>query len=527
MQTKKTAKAMPLGKRRARTGPCRVVLLNPPTAAGSSEPLLNMAYLASALNKKGHRAIVLDAKAPFKPLSEQDIARKVRSFKPDFIGITLTITFLPKTYSYLKRLKKLGIPIVAGGPHANCLPEEVLEHGADIVSIGEGEITIAELADYFKGKRRLETIAGICFKTKAGRFKYTKPRPLIQDLDSIPFPDFRAFPIAHYTGSTDPDSNSVFWAIFSSRGCPFNCVFCSSHNVFGRTFRARSPENFFREIKILAKKYGAKRFAFQDDEAFINKKRVIEFCRLVRESKLGIGFSARLRVDSLDEKMLEAMKSSGFARLAFGIESFSNDSLKKMNKNYTTKQIFKGFKDLEKTGFKYVHFNNLVGFPWESPKHLEECVKKIAKIPKGIVYFCGANTLIPYPGTKLYNDNHRKFGFTNWWLDPARNSEEKPVGSKTFFKLFLSSYAPLYLKDRFWKHGREMEKAIENFCWQVSSMQLKRCLNPLEFALAYNFSKASWHVWKKSPLLERILFFLPVKIVKKLGTDEKTKFRNY
>ena len=101
----------------------------------------------------------------------------------------------------------------------------------------------------------------------------------------------------------------------------YNCIFCSSHNVFGRTYRARSPENVFKEIEQLAEKFGAEAFAFQDDEAFINKKRIIEFCNLAKKSKYPLRFSARLRIDSLDEKMLRTMKESGFKRLAFGIES--------------------------------------------------------------------------------------------------------------------------------------------------------------------------------------------------------------
>ena len=506
---------------------CRAIFLNPPTAAGSSEPLLNMAYLASAMRAKGHEAIVLDAKATHKPLDEKAIEKKVREFRPDFIGVTLTITYIPATYLYLKRLKKLGIPIVAGGPHANCVPEEVIANGADIVSIGEGEETIVELADYFLGRKRLETIAGICFRNKDGSHKYTKPRVLIEDLDSIPFPDFRDFPIENYTGSKDPDSNSVFWAIFSSRGCPFNCIFCSSHNVFGRTFRARSPENVFDEIRDIHEKYGAKRFAFQDDEAFINKKRVIEFCDLVKKSGLGISFSARLRVDSLDEEMLMAMKESGFTRLAFGIESFNDESLEKMNKKYTTGQIFQGLGILKKTGFRHIHFNNLVGFPWENPSHLEDCANKISKIPKGIVYFCGANTLIPYPGTKLYQDNHKKYGFTGWWLNPEMNSEKEVCSKGAFFMEFVSSYAPLYSEELFWGHGEEMKKALNEFCWRVSSMQLKRCFGFWEYLSAYWLSRASWLIWKLNPGLEKALFYIPKKVVKALGFAEKAQFRNY
>lgn len=508
--------------------PCRIVLLNPPTAADSNEPLLNLAYLSSTLKKAGHDVLVLDATAPYCPLNEKEIEKKILEFNPHFIGVTLTITNILKTYGYLKRLGQLSIPIVAGGPHANCLPEEVLHHGADIVAIGEGEKTILDLAGYFLGRKKLEEIPGLCFRKRDSSVCYTQMRPLIKDLDLIPFPDFSFFPISHYSGIDDPDSSSIFWAIFSSRGCPYNCIFCSSHNVFGRTFRIRSAENVFEEVEKLAEEYGARHFAFQDDEAFINKERILSFCNLVSQSQYKLSFSARLRIDSLDEKMLINMKNAGFTRLAFGIESFNDESLLKMNKMYTSKDIFDGFEKLERANFRIVHFNNLVGFPWETPEHLEDCIKKISKIPKSIIFFSAVNTLIPFPNTKMYADYHEQYGFTDWWIDKDKVYRPfDPRASKTFFMLFLSMYGPLYYEDIFWKHSKKMKKAIHDFCWKIASMQLKRCLSFWEYFLVFNLSKASYYVWKRSPLLENIVFYIPKTLVKLLKIHEKADFTKY
>lgn len=506
---------------------CRVVLLNPPTAAESSEILLNLAYLSATLKKAGHDVLVIDSNAPYRRLNESEIEKKILEFKPHFIGVTLTITYIVQTYDYFKRLRKLSIPIVAGGPHANCLPEEVLNHGADIVAIGEGEETINEIAAYFLGRKKLQEIKGICFRKNDGTPSYTAMRPLIQDLDGISFADFSAFPSSYYTGTDDPNTSKIFWAIFSSRGCPFNCIFCSSHNVFGRTFRARSAENVFQEVEDLAEKYGARYFAFQDDEAFISKDRIIKFCDLAIKSPFKLNFSARLRIDSLDEKMLIMMKNAGFSRLAFGLESFDDESLLKMNKHYNVETVFKAFETLEKAKFKYIHFNQLVGFPWETPEHLKNGLEKISKISRFIVYFCCVATLIPFPKTKLYDDYHAQYGFTEWWLDPKRNSKVKSTASDAFFMMFLSMYGPLYCDDIFWNHSKEMKKAINNFCLKVSSMQLRRCLNFCEFQFAYNLSKISHFVWKRSPKIENVLFYVPKKIAKFLKLDKKASFINY
>lgn len=509
------------------SGGCRVVLLNPPTAAPSSEILLNLAYLSATLKKAGHKVLVIDPNAPFHKLSEEEINKKILEFKPHFIGITLTITYVVHSYEYIKRLKALSIPIVCGGPHANCLPEEVLNNGADLVGIGEGEQTILEIADYFLGKRRLEDILGICFRKKDGAVHYTPMRPLIRDLDQIPFPDFSGFPISYYTGIDDPRSSSLFWAIFSSRGCPFNCIFCSSHNVFGRTFRARSSQNVFDEIDMLAKEFGARHFAFQDDEAFINKERVIAFCDMVKQSPIKMTFSARLRMDSLDKDMLVAMREAGFRRLAFGLESFSQESLFKMNKNHTIAQLFEGFDALEKADIRYIHFNQLVGFPWETPQHLKESLEQIKRIPKGIVYFCCTVTLIPFPKTKLYEDYHKEYGFTDWWLDPKKNSTVNLQVSKSFFILFMGEFVPLYSNDIFWRHTEEMRKAIHAFCWDVAKLQYERIFTPTELFFIMGLSKASHKLWEISPQLESAVFAIPKWVVKSMKLPNKTNFSNY
>jgi len=504
---------------------CRAVLLNPPTAAPSSQMLLNLAYLSAALKQAGHEVLVLDATAPHRRLSEADVEREVRGFAPHFIGVTLTITWIPATYAYLERLARLGVPIVAGGPHANCLPEEVLAHGPRIVAVGEGEETVVELADHFLGRKPLEAIAGLCFRRGDGSVHFTARRPLIEDLDRVAFPDYASFPIARYTGSPDPHSNPIFWSVFSSRGCPYNCIFCSSHNVFGRTYRARSPRNVFQEIEHVAETYGARVFAFQDDEAFINKQRIIEFCGLARGSRYPLKFSARLRVDSLDAEMLAAMRAAHFVRLSFGIESLDDETLRGINKKYDVATVVRGFRLLDEAGFPAISFNNIVGFPWETPEHLGRSLDQIARIPPGLVYFSFTATPTPYPGTELYERYHAEYGFTDWWLDPSRNgAPASPPAAGAFFMLFLFGHGPLYAAEGFWRHGPRMQRAIEDFCWRLSRMYLRRCLRAHEFAFAYGLARASHWLWRRSPRLERALFGPFVRLARRLGLDRKATF---
>jgi len=503
----------------------KVVLLNPPTAFNSRGVLLNLAYLSAKLKQEGHIVKIIDAIAPYNTLSESEVKNIVEIYKPDFIGITLPIDYLPDTYDFIKYLSSIKIPIVAGGPHANCLPEEVLNHSVDIVVLGEGENTIIELTDYFLGKKKLEDVSGICYKSKDGSFKYTKQQPLIHDLDSIPFPDLDSFPIKNYTGSNNPSSSPTFWSIFSSRGCPYNCTFCSSHNVFGRNYRSRSPKNIVKEIEEVSEKYGAHMFAFQDDEAFIDKKRIIEFCNLIKEKKLNLKFSARMRIDNLDVDMLRNMKYVGFKRLAFGIESLNDETLLKVNKMYKVKNVFEGFEILKEVRFRAIHFNLIIGFPWETPEHLNKNFEEIKKFDKSHLLFISTVNPVPYPGTKLYEDHYKEYEFDGWWLDEKRNSKQPQV--KSFFMLFMFSQFPLFKKDLFWNYSPEMEKAIEKFCFDVASYCLKQHYSLSLFLAIYYLCKASHLIWKKAPLLERILFYPLKKIVEFTKLDKRMKFVNY
>lgn len=484
----------------------RILLLNPPTAAVSTEVLLNLAYLAASLRKEGHEVKIIDATAPHKPVTSNEIKRIVAEFEPHFIGVTLTITYLPQTYLYLKGLRKAGIPIVAGGPHANCLPEEVLENGADIVAIGEGEETIVELADYFLGKRELSKINGICYRDGNGKFFYTPRRSLIENIDLIPFPDFSDFPIKNYTGSSNVNSNPIFWSLFTSRGCPFDCTFCSSHNVFGRTVRTRSARNIYDEINGLVERFGVEKITFQDDEILCSKKRFLELCELILDVGLKIKMSIRTRIDSIDEDILEKAKLVGLTRISFGIESWNDDTLTKINKKYEVDTIHKKFKVIEKTNFPYVSFNNIIGFPWESTEHLQRNIQEISKIPKGIAYFTTVVTPIPYPKTALYDQYHQQFGFTDWWLNP-KNQPQIITDRKPFFMYFAPGIHPIHTDNNFWNYSKKQRREIMTFKWTVFGLFLRRHFNIFQYMVIILGCRVSYFLWKSSPAAEQFVFW--------------------
>lgn len=493
-----------------KTNKARVILLNPPTASVSTEIMLGLAYLASTLRRSGHEVKVIDATAPYAPMSREEIEKTILDFKPDFIGITITISYIAQTYAYLETLRKIGIPVVAGGSHVNPLPEEALAHGADVVAIGEGEQTILELADYFCGNTRdMSAINGLCFKDDRGNIRRTPPRALIKDIDSIPFPAFEDFPIRNYTGSDDVDSNPNFWSVFTSRGCPFNCTFCCGHNVFGRSSRLRSAENVFDEIRYLVNTYGAKKITFQDDEILLSRERVLKLCDLIKKDGLKFKMSIRSRITSIDEELLNRLREAGLTRISFGIESWNDDTLNKVKKRYMVKDIEKSIEILDRTRFPLVHLTTLIGFPWETKEHLRENLRVLSKIPRSIRYFLTVGIPVPYPNTELYNEYREQYGFANWWLDPDKDFNNFfPKEPRPVFFFLAKSMGALYFADLYWLYPKRWWRDMEWFVWKVYSLQLRRHFNIIERMFAYWLARASYRAWKTSPKLENSLFKL-------------------
>lgn len=485
----------------------RVLLLSPPTAADSSEPLLNLASLAATLRSFGHQVKIIDATAPFNKKSAEEIENEIKGFQPHFIGITLTITYIPQSYEFIKKLRLLGIPIIAGGPHPNACPQEVLKNGVDIVCIGEGEKTIVEIAEYIMGKRDLSSVNGICYRSKDGKFVISCPRTLIEDLDTLSFPSFVDFPIHNYTGNDDPESNPIFWSVFSSRGCPFDCIFCSSHNVFGRTMRLRSAENVVREIKELVERFKIKTIAFQDDEILCKKDRFLEFCKTISNLKLYLKMSIRTRINSIDPEILAYAKRAGITRISFGIESWDDETLLKINKKYDVRAIHRHFGYLSEAQPLYVSFNNIIGFPWETRKHYQNTIREIKKIPLNVKFFTAALTPIPFPKTKLYEDYHEKFNFTEWWLDPNKHAKVEYVKNTVpFFMKFMESFHTLYSKNMFWNYTNQQLRDISWFSWTLFGVFLKRSSNLFEYILLMFLCRFSHWLWWKNKKWEYSIF---------------------
>jgi len=380
----------------------KVLLVNPSYARlfqkikGSEwiAPPLGLAYLAAVLEKAGHEVKIFDMQA-----EEITIEHELKSFSPDMVGVYFSTPFYTDVMQILTQVKELNPKIVTlvGGPHPTVVPEETAKQKCiDFVVHGEGEETITELVEKYKSKD-LSDVKGIAYK-KNKRVVVNPPRPLIKNLDSIPFP-------AHHLLKMDRYSHPLMrgrkiMSVLTSRGCPYNCTFCTK-NIFGSTFRARSAENVLEEIELLVKNYGVNEINIIDDNFNVDRKRTMEICKGIIDRGLKIKWSTPngIRADTVDRELIQIMKRSGCYSLSFGIESGSPRIVQSINKNIKLGVIREVFKICRDEGIETVAFF-IIGLPGETAEDIQMTIDFAKEIQPDVADF---HMLIPLPGTPIYD----------------------------------------------------------------------------------------------------------------------------
>lgn len=385
----------------------KVLLINPPVSfdelfagggkeVGGNLPPLGIAYIAAYLEKNGIFVRIIDGMVDNKKVD--DIAKMTKEF--DVVGITSITFFALRAYEQAAAIKKLFPDkiVIMGGPHPTAMPQEVLSDGnIDVVVMGEGELTTLELVKHIekKGLKDLDKIDGIAFRKKE-KVKITKERKLIFKLDEIPFPARHLLPMNKYFAAEVRSKNHPALSIISSRGCPNNCTYCGNETFFRNCWRAFSAEYVVNEIEELIKKYGAKEINFWDDNFMLNRQRVLDICRLLKEKGIKIPIEASGRVDSIDLELLKEMKKAGFYFLGFGVESGSERILKDVNKNITKQQIRNAYTLCKKVSIMTRGYF-MLGFIGETKKEMLETIDFARELNPDFATF---TLLAPLPGTK-------------------------------------------------------------------------------------------------------------------------------
>ncbi len=330
----------------------------------------------------------------------------IQGLRPDLVGLTATTATLSKAFQYVRKIRDMlsDCFIFIGGPHVTFLPAETLAacRELDAVVIGEGEETVADLARSFKpdDPRWPETVRGIAYRQKdreRERIVVTRARPLIQDLDTLPFPARHLVPFSQYR-LFNQDGGAGF--MITSRGCTFACNYCSSSHLMGGRFRARSPANVVDEIEELAVKYQVKNFEFLDDNFMLDRSRARAIAREIQSRGLDISFVASSRVNEVNHDILSELKKAGMSTIYYGVESGSLRTLDLMNKRISLSMAEDAVRTAKDCGIG-VLTSFMLGYPGETYDDMTATIDFAIRLDPDYAQF---TILTPYPGTPIYRD---------------------------------------------------------------------------------------------------------------------------
>lgn len=355
-------------------------------------PPLGLGYIASSLRKNGVSVTIVDCTF----LTNEEALRKIQLANPEIVGIYSMFSMKQQSIELARLLRKNCGILIAGGPLPTLAPEDFLRD-FDAVVVGEGEETIVELVNGIEGNLDLSGISGIAYRERGrGEVRITPSRPVVQDLDDVSFPSRDLFENQAYKDYYSKKFGYTVTSMITSRGCPFNCDFCS-RSVSGSQFRARSAVNVADEMEAIVG-FGYDRIWFADDCFTLNRKRLIDICNEIINRRLGIGWECLSRVDTIDREVADKMREAGCVRVFFGIESGNDSVLALMNKGITVEQAKRAVYVAKRAGIQVGAFF-ILGYPGESDGTVLDTVRFASSLPLDYLSF----TLpYPIPGTPLF-----------------------------------------------------------------------------------------------------------------------------
>ncbi len=360
---------------------------------------LSLGYIAAILEEEGHSVLVLDAAVDKRSI--QSLLLKIQEFDPDVIGLTSNIATAFMSEITLKACK-LRFPtkkFIIGGPWASANYESILiKEIADIVVMGEGEVTIKDLIIKLENKESYNAVKGIAYRTPQKRVIKNLDRELIEDLDTIPFPAWHLFPNSRKYNMVRRGRH--FFPVMTSRGCPYSCIHCTKI-IFGTKMRYRSIENVVAEIQMLRANFHADEILLVDDNFTLNRKRAMKLLLKIARLpfKIKIQFSNGIRADIMSTQLLSSMIHAGVYRIALGIESGNQNIVDKIGKRLSLDAVEQTASLLHKYyNFVTVGFL-MLGHPFDTRKTMLDTINFAQKLDLDYVHFFKN---IIFPGTEQY-----------------------------------------------------------------------------------------------------------------------------
>ncbi|MGB8216480.1 MAG: radical SAM protein [Candidatus Methanoperedens sp.] len=366
----------------------KILLVSPNFGIDTIRPPLGLSYIASII-ERNHEVRILDL--ALYPENLEKLSYVLQEFNPDVVGITCYTASYSASMGIAKHVKGYNKTIITivGGAHPSIRPDDCLNENMDFVMRGEGEETFPELLEHLEGNRELSSIKGMSYK-RDGKNIHNPPRPYITNLDKYPFP-------ARHLLEMDKYSEPII-TILTSRGCPFNCVYCC-RTVMGKKYTAQPPERVLEEIKMVLGSSTYRHIHFTEELFTFDKERVKRICELLIENNFGITWSCNSRVTSVDESLLTLMKKAGCIRITFGVESGDDNILKSLKRGISVDQIRRTFKDCKTVGIEAAGYF-MIGVPEDT----KETVKRTIDFAMELDPFnCLFSTATPLPGTDLWD----------------------------------------------------------------------------------------------------------------------------
>ncbi len=426
----------------------KILLLSPPTDSviksviGVTGPPLGLAYLASIARSQGDDVRIIDSIAM--DYTFEDITGQIKKFDPDLVGLTSTTSMIPDAYKVAELAKEYNkeVKTVIGGPHVTFTQEETLMESPhmDFTVAGEGETSFSNLLLHLKGKKEIKEVKGISYRDSE-KIIVTPPEQLIKDVDSIPLPAIDLLPMEKYKAGA-----KRFGTLMTSRGCPYNCIFCSSSLQFGKVWRGHSTDRVLTELRRLVFDYGIHEIEFLDDTFTLNMKRAVEIAKNIKAENLDIKWSGSARVNLFNEEIAKAMKDSGAHTIYFGIESGNQNTLDFIGKGIKLQQAVDSVRKGNEAGLHTLG-SFIIGFPDDTVYEVKNTIKFSKKVKVKIAQFTIAT---PYPGTRLWQlaKSQNLIKTTNWrkytTLNPVMSL--KNFSDKQILGWLGKAYAYFYLR---------------------------------------------------------------------------------
>jgi radical SAM superfamily enzyme YgiQ (UPF0313 family) len=406
-----------------------ITLINPPQIKNvgglqmhSPNPPLGLAYIAACTKQAGYECIVVDgtgeALDSIRPYPDRDdfliqgltieeIVERIPE-NTDIIGVSCMFSSLwPITRILCDSVRKAfpDVLIVGGGEHMTAVPEYVLSNSAfDALVLGEGEHTFQQLITKYVEDKKIDGISGVAYIDN-GNFINSGLSPRNKSVEEIPFPDWDAIPIEEYISRHQTSGINLGRSLpmIATRGCPYECTFCSNPFMWTRRYITRDPKSVVDEMELHSKKYNIVNFDLYDLTAIVKRSWAIKFTKELISRDLNITWQmpSGTRSEIFDEEVADLLYRSGCRAMSFAPESGSKEILKDVKKQVDLENLEKAVKVSLKRGFKLSCFI-VIGFPSETVKSLDKSLKFIRKLAFMGVHDIAVSKFVPYPGSELF-----------------------------------------------------------------------------------------------------------------------------